>query len=150
MTDRPDAAGSPGSVTGDARVDDDVGDGPDPSTYAPRIRELAAEAREARESFAVDHGDDPDERALALCREGLGPVVACYLDVRTDERDVALSGEELRLLHRATNDWLDQYARCYGVDLDADFTVREAAELLVKTHNIRDVARLLTQVPARR
>lgn len=48
------------------------------------------------------------------------------------------------------NDWLTMYARCYGVDLDADFTVREAAEVLLRTHDVVDTAQLLTCVPERR
>ena len=36
-----------------------------------------------------------------------------------------------------------------GVDIDAGFTVRTAAELLLETRNVRDVAQLLTDVPER-
>ena len=47
------------------------------------------------------------------------------------------------------NTWFELYAACYGVDLEADWALREAAELLIDTHNIRDVATILTQVPDR-
>jgi hypothetical protein len=47
------------------------------------------------------------------------------------------------------NAWLECYAACYGVDLDAEFTLRTAAEALVDTHDIGDVARVLTKVPER-
>jgi hypothetical protein len=33
------------------------------------------------------------------------------------------------------------------VDIEADFTLRTAAEALVDTHDIGDVARVLTKVP---
>jgi hypothetical protein len=122
------------------------------SGYVHRIRDLADEARAARESFTPPEAtsEPPDERALRCARDGVGPVVALYVEAHTARWDVAFSAEELRLLHRALNDWLTCYARCYGVDLDASFSIREAAELLLKTHNVRDTAQLLTCVPSRR
>jgi hypothetical protein len=47
------------------------------------------------------------------------------------------------------NTYLELYAACYGADIDASFAVTEAAELLVDTHNIHDVATMLTHVPER-
>jgi len=47
------------------------------------------------------------------------------------------------------NDWLELYAACYGVDIDAAFTIREAAEALIDTHDARAVARVLTGLPPR-
>jgi hypothetical protein len=126
------------------------------SGYVHRIRDLAAEAREARETFdppastGTSVAGDADERALECARDGVGPVVALYIEAHSAAWDVEFSGEELRLLHRALNDWLSLYARCYGVDLDAAFSIREAAEILLKTHNVRDTAQLLTCVPPRR
>lgn len=122
------------------------------SDYVDRIRDLAADARAARASFEPvgDTAKTADERALRYARDGVGPVVALYVEARTAERGVAFSAEELDLLHRALNDWLSLYARCYGVDLDASFSVRKAAELLLQTHDLRDTAQLLTCVPSRR
>lgn len=122
------------------------------SGYVNRIRDLADEARAARESFVPpeETRDSADERALQCARDGVGPVVALYVEAHTAQWDVAFSEEELHLLHRALNDWLTCYARCYGVDLDASFSIREAAELLLKTHNVRDTAQLMTCVPSRR
>lgn len=130
------------------------GDGPearaaDESPYAERIRELAAEARRAREAFDPPEGDERAERAAECARDGVGPVVALYVEARTGARNVAFSAAEHRLLRRALNDWLTLYARCHGVELDADFAVREAAELLVETRDVRDAAQLLTRVPER-
>ncbi len=119
------------------------------STYWPRIRELAAEARREREVFDPPTDPPDEERAASYVRSGVGPVVATYVEARTADRDVALSAEEHRLLERALNDWLSLYAECYGVDFDAAFTVRETAELLVQTHNLRDSVQLLTCVPPR-
>ena len=119
------------------------------SAYWPRVRELAAEAAEERRSFDPPAAPPDEERALAFLTEGAGRVVAVYVEARTRDEDVAFSESEHALLHRALNDWFDLYARCYGVELDADFTLRETAELVIRTHDIRDTAQLLTCVPPR-
>jgi len=121
----------------------------DRSRYFPRIATLAEEARDAREAFDPPAAPPDEDRALACARDGLGPVVGLYVEARTAEWDVRFSQRELDLLHRATNDWLAQYAACYGVEIDPDVTVREAAEALLDTHNVRDVAAVLTSVPGR-
>lgn len=119
-----------------------------PSPYVHRVRDLADEAREARRT--TDVGEEPDpEAALEHARDGLGPVVALYVEAHTGGRRTRFSGEELSLLHRATGDWLTCYARAHGVDHDAEVTVREAAEALLDTHDVTDVARVLTGVPGR-
>ncbi|MEF8779371.1 MAG: hypothetical protein V5A46_01665 [Haloferacaceae archaeon] len=128
------------------------------SEYEPRIRQLASEARSARDRAleedsrdgAPESTDDaPKECATEAARDGLGSVVALYVEAKTGEEDVRLSAAELSLLHRATNDWLAVYAACYDVEFDPDYTVREAAQLLVDTHDIRETAALLTQLPER-
>ncbi len=137
----------------DADADPNDGDDSTPdrshSSYWPRVRELAAEADAERRAFEPPATPPDEERALSYLTEGAGRVVAVYVEARTEERGVAFSETEHALLHRSLNDWLDLYARCHGVELDADFTVREAAELLIETHSIRDTARLLTRVPPR-
>jgi hypothetical protein len=118
------------------------------SGYYPRIADLAEEARHERETF--DPPDAPDEeRAHRYARDGLGDVVALYIEARTAEWDVEFSGRELDLLHRATNDYLSLYTRCHGVEFDTDVTVREVAEIVLKTHNVVDTAQLVTKVPER-
>jgi hypothetical protein len=113
------------------------------------VRRLAERARREREAFVEPtHPPDP-ERALVYARDGVGPAVAVYVEARTRDEWVAFSPGEFRLLHRALRDWLRLYAACYGVRVDSDATVREAAELLLATHSAVDVARLLTGVPGR-
>lgn len=110
------------------------------------IDALLERAREERRTFEAPA--DPDDQALAYLREGLWPVLERYIEVRSNgER---LSQAEHDALERALNAWLELYARCYGVEIEAAFAVREAAELFVDTHNVRDTAQLLTHVPARR
>jgi hypothetical protein len=113
--------------------------------YHDRIRALSRRAEQARESLDPDPPDE--ERAMELLREGFGPTVALYCEARTGESWVRFSDSEFERLERIMNDWLDCYAACYGVTLDGTYSIRAAAELLVDTHNARDVAVLLTGVP---
>ena len=118
------------------------------TTVSERIAELSERARRDRETFDPPPDPPDEERALTYLTEGVGAVVGLYVEARTGEK-VRLDPAEFALLERALNDWLELYAACYGADLEASFTVREAAELLVETHSIRDTAILLTRVPER-
>ena len=120
------------------------------SAYYDRLADLAGAARETRREFDAPASPPDEERAMELLRTGFGPTVALYVEARTADRDVVFSAAELSLFHRAVNDWLDLYARAYGVDLEADVTVREAAQALLDTHHVGDTAQLLTRVPPRR
>ncbi|EMA07751.1 hypothetical protein SAMN05443574_10648 [Haloarcula vallismortis] len=113
--------------------------------YDHRIRALARRAEAVRESLDPDPPDD--ECAMEILREGFGPTVALYCEGRTGESWVSFSETEFARLEETMNDWLDCYAACYGVALAGTYSVRAAAELLVDTHNVRDVAVLLTGVP---
>jgi hypothetical protein len=115
---------------------------------ARRIDELAASAQADRESFSPPEDPPAPERAMGYLRDGFGKAVWCYVDARTDGFD-QIDPEEFDALEGAMNDWLELYARCYGQDIVAAFTVREAAEVLLETHNVRDTAQVLTHVPAR-
>jgi hypothetical protein len=119
------------------------------SDYRERIDDLAARAERDRAAFEPPRNPPDEERAMAILREGFGPLVVLYLDARTADWDVEFSGAELAQFHRAANDWLALYARCHGVAMEPDTTIRAAAEALIETHNIRDTAQLLTQVPSR-
>ncbi|SNR52294.1 hypothetical protein [Halorubrum vacuolatum] len=129
------------------------------SAFADRIASLAAQAAATRDRFDPSELDgkdgeetelagssvtDHEEAALVAARDGLGPVVGLYVEARTAADPVRFSATEMQRLHAATNDWLAVYARCHGVEADPDVTVREAAEALVATHDITDVAALLT------
>jgi len=114
-----------------------------------RIWELADEATAVCAAFErpVDRPDE--QRAMTYLREGVGPAVALFLEARTGGRMVYLPPDEYRALEGTMNAYLDLYCACYGVDIEGEFQLREAAELLVDTHNIRDVAQILTGVPER-
>lgn len=117
--------------------------------YEARAAALAERAREDRRSFDPP-SDPPDEqRALSYLTDGVGPSVALYIEARTGGEPVQLSPSTFASLESAMNDWLELYTACYGVETEPSFTVREAAEILVDTRDISDVAQLLTHVPAR-
>lgn len=118
------------------------------SEYWRRIAALAEESRDDCEAFEPPDEFPATDRAMTYLREGVGEVLSVYVDARTGE-SVEFDAVELALLQQAMNDWLELYARCYRTEIDAEFTVREAAELLVETHNLTDTAQLLTGVPER-
>jgi hypothetical protein len=155
---------------------DDCGRERPVSDYRDRIERLAERAREDRRNFdppadsatsvesagveAPEDSDDerddrleerPDrleERAVGYCRDGVGEAVAVYVEARTGEY-APLDRAEMSALERATNDWLELYARCHGREITAEFTVREVAETVVETRDVVETARLLTGVPER-
>ncbi|RQG92389.1 hypothetical protein [Natrarchaeobius chitinivorans] len=117
--------------------------------YGPRIAALQRRAERDRER--IERGDreiGPDDASTYL-REGVGPSIWLYVEGRTGGRMVQFSPAELAALERAMNAWLECYTRCYGVELEANFSIREAAELLLETRNVDDVGQLLTGVPLR-
>lgn len=113
-----------------------------------RIETLAERARRDREAFEPPSNPPDEEAAMTYLTEGVGEVVALYIDARTGEM-VRFTDAEFVLLEQALNDWLELYAACYGANLDGVFTVREVAELVVDTHSIRESALLLTGIPDR-
>lgn len=113
-----------------------------------RIVALYEKAQDDREAFTPP-ADPPDrDRALDFLTEGAGRAVGVYIDGRTGEWK-RFSDTEYERLEWSMNQWLELYSACYGEPIDAEFPLRVAAELLLDTHNIRDVAQLLTHVPTR-
>lgn len=131
-------------VNADANADANT-DADAPSRFADRIAGLVGEAAAARVDTSVAADPDPDA-ARRVARDGLGSVVACYIEARTSDDPARFSTTELAGLNRATRDWLTCYARTLGVDHDSDATVRGAAELLLATYDVVEVARRLTGV----
>lgn len=117
--------------------------------YGERIDELARRAERDRTAFDPPSDPPAPERALEFLRDGFGQAVLVYVQARTGGEQIRFGHREFDRLERAMNDWLGLYTACYGVDYEPEFTVREAAELLVRTEDLRDVAQLLTNVPER-
>ncbi|GAA0257667.1 hypothetical protein [Halobaculum roseum] len=131
----------------DGEVDGETGGEWDGETGGDAGRESDIAALAARAAAARERAE-PDEAAAAdAARDGLGPVVARYIEARTGSVE-RLSSEGLGDLDRACNDWLVVYARRYGVECDPGVPVRTAAEALLDTHDIVATARVLTGVPA--
>lgn len=118
------------------------------SEHWGEIADIADRARRDVERYVEPETLPDDEQALAYLRDGVAAVVSVYIEGRTGEY-AEFDDVEMALMERALNDWFILYARCYGTEIDAAFTVREVAELVIKTHNLSDTARLLTGVPER-
>ncbi len=117
--------------------------------FAARIDELADQATADQQSFTEPTDPPAPEQAMTYLREGFGPAVSLYVEARTGGMMVRFPPDEYHTLEGTMNAYLDLYAACYGTDLAGEFVIREAAQLLVDTHNIKDVAQLLTGVPER-
>ena len=115
---------------------------------ADRIDDLAASARADHAAFEPPAETPDEERAMGYLRDGFGQAVWCYVDARTNGFD-HIDPDDFSALEDAMNRWLALYARCYGYEIEADVTIRKAAELLLETHNVRDTAQVLTHVPDR-
>jgi hypothetical protein len=115
--------------------------------FHERIHQIAGRAERAREAFDPPANPPATDRAMALLSDGAGPAVSLYVEARTGGLMVHFPPDEYHALEGAMNTYLELYAACYGVDVDGDWALREAAELLIDTHNIRDVAVMLTHVP---
>lgn len=118
------------------------------SRYGPRIAALERRAERDRASFDAELDDE--QAAERYLRDGAGQAIWLYVEARTGGRLVPFSKAEFAALEDAMNTWVELYAKSYGVDLEAEFTLREAAELLLETRNVHHTAQLLTGVPDRR
>ncbi|MDS0258771.1 hypothetical protein NDI56_05115 [Haloarcula sp. S1CR25-12] len=116
-------------------------------SYPERIRRLERRAEAVADGFEPEPPDD--SRALELLRTGVGPTVSVYCEARTGGSWHRFDDAEFERLEATLDRWLRLYGACYGVDLEGSYPVRTAAELLVDTRDIRDVAAVLTGVPER-
>jgi hypothetical protein len=117
--------------------------------FTERIWTIAEEATEDCADFEAPPEPPAEEQAMDYLRDGAGPAVSLYVEARTGGNMVHFPPDEYHALEGAMNDYFDLYAACYGIDLDGEYQLREAAQLLVDTHNIKDVAQILTGVPER-
>lgn len=116
-------------------------------SYRVRVQALAERARRARGSF-LPPAESPDrERAREYLRDGVGPAVAIYQEATMGEHDTPLATDVSSALDRALAEWLELYAACYGVHVNADASVATAAELLTDGESLREVAVRLTGGP---
>ena len=115
--------------------------------FHARIHDLVERAETHRDTFSPPPDPPDPDRAMQYLREGAGPAVSLYVEARTGGQMVHFPPEEYHALEGAMNTWLELYAACYGEDIEVDRALREAAELLIDTHNIEDVAVMLTHVP---
>lgn len=121
----------------------------DPAGFHERAMALRERAETDRDSFEPPEDPPAEELAMEYLRDGVGDAVSLFVEARTGGNMVHFPPEEYEALEGAMNEWLELYAACYGVDVEAEYVLREAAELLIDTHNIKDVAQVLTDVPQR-
>ncbi|WP_135662974.1 hypothetical protein [Halorhabdus rudnickae] len=117
-------------------------------TYRIRIAALAERAGRARSGFLPPEEPPARDRALEYLRDGVGPAVALYQEASIDGAET-LSPPESRRLDCVFEEWIELYAACYGVHLDVEASVAEAATLLGDGRSLRETARRLTGVPER-
>jgi len=117
----------------------------DESEARRRIDDITDRAAADRAAFDPPADPPDEERAMAYLREGVGEAVGLYVEARVNGF-VHIPPEAYDDLEGAMNTWLELYAACHGVEMDAAFTVRTAAELLLETHDITDTAAMLTSV----
>lgn len=112
-----------------------------------RIEELIERARTDAAEFEEPSSPPDRTQAMEYLRSGVGQVVGLYLQTRTGGRFYHFTDQEWDRLEEALNTWLELYAACHGVELNANASIRTAAEALLDTDNIAAVARTLTGVP---
>ncbi len=122
-------------------------DGPPAEGFHERIWDLRERADRHVETFEPPASPPDTDEAMTYLSDGAGPAVSLYLEARTGGTMVHFPPPEYHALEGSMNDWLELYAACYGADIEAEFVLRTAAETLLDTHNIHDVARVLTGVP---
>ena len=117
--------------------------------FEERIWELSEQATEDCAAFEPPEEPPAPERAMTYLRQGAGPAVSIYVEARTGRHMIHFPPDEYHALEGTMNAYLDLYGACYGADIQPQFTIRKAAELLIDTHNIKDVAQILTGIPDR-
>lgn len=124
-------------------------DRPPVERFGERIDHLADQATAECAAFEPPASPPNTEQAMSYLREGAGPAISVYVEARTGGQMVQFPPDQYHALEGAMNDWLGLYAACYGVEMTPGYALREGAELLLDTHNIKDVAQILTGVPER-
>lgn len=114
--------------------------------FSGRINELARRAEQDLASFKPPEQPPDEAQAMTFLRHGVGQAIGIYLEARTDGLTY-IDPDEFDRLEHAMNTWLECYAACYGHDIDSSVTIREAAQALLDTRNIRSVAQILTHIP---
>lgn len=117
--------------------------------FHARIETLRERADRDLAAFEPPADPPAPDAAMTYLREGAGPAVSLYVEARTGGQMVHFPPPEYHALESTMNDYLALYTACYGNRVNPEFALREAAELLIDTENIRDVAQLLTGVPER-
>lgn len=112
-----------------------------------RVEALAERALRARGSFLPPESPPDSDRATEYLRDGVGPAIALFRESSMEGKHSTLSPSERQTLDRALNDWLELYAACYGIYIEAAATASEAAALVDDGRTLQETAARLTGVP---
>lgn len=126
---------------------DGAGDAVANDPHGARVRRLHRRLERDRSAFDPPADPPAESEALRYLREGVGQAVLVYVDAHVEGHD-RFTSETFDALEETMNGYLELYAACYGRSIDASCSIRTAAELLIETRDITDVAVLLTRVPA--
>ncbi len=87
------------------------------------------------------------DSALDCLMIGFEPAIAMYIEARIKGKLIPITPEQFERIESIMNGWLEIYAKYYGEDIEANFSIREASLLFLETHDIQDVAEMLTKIP---
>ena len=123
-----------------------------------RIEKFLDGVEDLNQKFREDHEDFFSksvverrgiENGNEYLKNGVGPAVLLYIGARSKHGITPITPEQFQNIENNMNGWLELYARCHGEEIEASFSLREAAVLFIETHNIFDVAQILTRIPER-
>jgi len=117
--------------------------------FSERIETLSGTLQD---EIKVTRGKNNEEirqknAAIECLTKGFGPSVAIYIEARLKGNLIPITPEQFQKLEAIMNGWLELYTEYLGEKIEANFSIREAAVLFLGTHDIQDVAEILTRVP---
>lgn len=123
-----------------------------------RIEKFLESVEDLNQKFYKDHKDFFSksvverrgiENGNEYLKNGVGPAILLYIEARSKNEIIPITPKQFQDIENSMNGWLGLYARCHGEEIEISVSLREAAVLFIETHNIFDVAQILTRIPER-
>ena len=113
-----------------------------------RIEALSGTLRNEIKVIREGNKEEMGQKSTAMecLTKGFGPSVAIYIEARLKGNLIPITPEQFQKLETIMNGWLELYTEYLGEKIEANFSIREAAVLFLETHDIQDVAEILTRV----
>lgn len=117
--------------------------------FSERIETLSGTLQDEIKMARVGNGEGIGQKGAAMecLMKGFGPSIAIYIEARLKGNLIPITPEQFLKLESIMNGWLELYTEYLGEKVEANFSIREAAVLFLETHDIQDVAEILTRVP---